>query len=400
VLIVGVPKELKEYENRVSLTPRSVASIVSHGSPVIVESGAGAMCGFSDDEYSSAGASVVATADELYSRSDLIVKVKEIQVGKGEHLRLEPKHTVFCFNHFESSKELAEAAAKSGATFISFEKVVDAEGNTPILMPMSRIAGTLTGIWAGCFSNYVLRHGSSLRMKAGFDQLKSKITGDFEEIASTNRFSGELALNLSLQDKMVVIFGGGTVGESAARVCSALGSKLLIGERRDVRRKHLQGLGLNRCTVSATIDSDLLKGASVIIGATYDRERADRVVDENVLKQVSDTRKKVIIDVSIDQGGNFPYVDQAGKYSPDSMGTIMNPAQLDYFGNIFVRVPNMPSTVPRYASGALSSAIAPYVQAIASGSMENGLANAVSIKGGRILDEAVSRAHGMPLARV
>jgi len=397
-LIVGVPKELKEYENRVSLTPRSVASIVSHGSKVIVESGAGAKCGFSDDDYVSAGAAI-ANADELYAKSDLIVKVKEIQVSKGEHLRLEPKHTVFCFNHFESSKEMTEAAARSGATFISFEKVVDSEGNTPILMPMSRIAGTLAGIWAGCFSNHVLRHGSSLRMKAGFDQLKARIAGDFEQIASTQKFAGELALSLSLHDKLVVIFGGGNVGESAARICSALGAKLLIGEKRDLRRKHLQSLGLNRCTVSAAIDSDLLKGASVIIGATYDRERADRVVDENVLKQVSETRKKVIIDVSIDQGGNFPFIDQAGRYSPESMGTIMNPAQLDYFGNIFVRVPNMPSTVPRYASGALSAAITPYVQAIVAGSMENGLAGAVSIRQGMILDEAVSRAHGMPLAK-
>jgi alanine dehydrogenase len=398
-LKVGVPKELKEYENRVSLTPRSVASMVSHRAQIVVESGAGARCGFSDDEYASAGASIAANADELYSTSDLIVKVKEIQIDKGEHLSLRPKHTVFCFNHFESSMELTEAAAKSGATFISFEKVVDTEGNMPILMPMSRIAGTLSGMWAGCFSNHVLRHGNSLRMKAGFDQIKAKIASDFEEISSTQKFSGELALNLSLQDKMVVIFGGGTVGESAAKICGALGAKLLIGERRDARRKHLQNLGLNRCTVSACIDGDMLKGASVIIGATYDREKADRVIDEDTLKNVSETRKKVIIDVSIDQGGNFPYVDQNGRYSPNSMGTIMNPAQLDNFGNVFVRVPNMPSAVPRYAAGALSSAIAPYVQTLASGAIA-GLDGAVSIKGGRVLDGAVSKAHRMSVARL
>lgn len=204
------------------------------------------MCGFSDDEYASAGASVAANADELYSGADLIVKVKEIQVSKGEHLRLKSRHTVFCFNHFESSRELADAAVKSGATFISFEKVVDADGNMPILMPMSRIAGALAGIWAGC-SNHVLRHCSSLRMKAGFDQIKARIASDFEEISSTQKFSGELALNLSLQDKLAVIFGGGTVGEAAARICSALGAKLLIGEKRDARRKQLQQLGLNKC---------------------------------------------------------------------------------------------------------------------------------------------------------
>lgn len=399
-MILGVPKELKEYENRVSLTPRSVASIVLNGRRVVVETGAGAKCGFSDDEYASAGASIASSADELYSKSDLIVKVKEIQVSRGEHRRLESKHTVFGFNHFESSKELTKEAVESGATFISIEKVVDEQGNTPLLMPMSRIAGTLAGIWAGCFSNNVLRHGNSIRMKAGFEQIKARIANDFEQIASTQKFAGELALNLSLHDKLVVIFGGGTVGEAAARTCSALGAKLLIGEKRNVRRKYLQELGFNRCTVSAVIDKDLLKGASVIIGATYDRERADRVVEEDTLKQVSDMRKKVIIDVSVDQGGNFPYINQNGKYSPESMGTIMNPAQFDYFGNIFVRVPNMPSVVPRYAASALSSVLTPYVHAIASGSLKNGLANAVSIKQGRILDEAVSKAHGMPLARV
>lgn len=152
--------------------------------------------------------------------------------------------------------------------------------------------------------------------------------------------------------------------------------------------------------VSSSIDSDLLKGANVIIGATYDREKADRVVDEDTLKRASETRKKVIIDVSVDEGGNFPYIDQNGRYSPESMGTIMNPAQLDCFGNVFVRVPNMPSVVPRFAAGALSSAVTPYVQALASGSMESGLAGAVSIREGRILDEAVSRAHSMPLAQV
>ncbi len=339
-------------------------------------------------------------ADELYSKSELIVKVKEIQAGKGEHLRLRPKRTVFCFDHFEASRELTDAATRSGVTFISFENVVDRDGNLPILIPMSKIAGALAGIWAGCFSNHVLRHGRSLRMKAGFDQLKAKIIRDIEEISSMQKFSGELALNLSLQDKLAVIFGGGTVGEVAAKICSALGAKLLIGEKRESRRKHLQELGLNRCSVSAGIDSSLLKGASVIIGAIYDREKTDRVIDENTLKKASETRKKVIIDVSIDQGGSFPYIDQTGKYLPESMGTIMNPAQLDCFGNIFLRVPNMPSVVPRYAAGALSSVITPYVEALVSGSMENGLAGAVSINEGRILDEVVSRAHDMPLAQV
>ena len=122
---VYTPEELKEYENRVSLTPNGVALLVSHGARVAVESGAGTRCGYSDEEYVSAGASVAADADDLYTASDLIVKVKEIQVGKGEHAHIRPHHTVFGFNHFESSRELTDAAVKSKATFISFEKVID-----------------------------------------------------------------------------------------------------------------------------------------------------------------------------------------------------------------------------------------------------------------------------------
>src|SRR5690606_17076468 len=152
--IIGIPKEIKDHENRVALTPRSVSSLVRSGNKVFVESQAGTKSGFSDDEYSSSGASIASSQSELYSKCDLIVKVKELQVGKDEHANIKPHHTIFGFNHFESSKELTDAAVKSRATFISFEKVVDENGQTPLLMPMSRIAGAMSGIWAGFFHNY------------------------------------------------------------------------------------------------------------------------------------------------------------------------------------------------------------------------------------------------------
>ena len=132
-MIIGIPREVKDHENRVALIPRSVSSLVRSGSKVIVESQAGANSGFSDDEYSSAGALVASSQAELYSKSDLIVKVKELQVNKGEHANIKPRHTIFGFNHFESSKELTDAAVKSRATFISFEKVVDEKGQMHIV---------------------------------------------------------------------------------------------------------------------------------------------------------------------------------------------------------------------------------------------------------------------------
>jgi alanine dehydrogenase len=393
-LIIGVPREIKDHENRVALTPRSVSSLVTSGGKVLVETLAGAKSGFSDDEYSAAGATVVSSAAELYSGSDLVVKVKEIQVGKGEHEHIKSQHTVFGFNHFESSRQLTEMAVKSRATFISFEKVVDHGGQAPLLMPMSRIAGTVAGIWAGFFHNYAFKHDKSIRLKAGSDQVKSKFIEEFERLVNAN-IDPELRQMLSLRDRMVIVFGGGSVGEMAARVCAALGARMIIVEKREARRKYLQKINLSRCSITENADRDILHRAHVIIGATYDREKTDRVVDEKMLKEISEMRKKIVIDVSVDQGGNFPYLDSSGRYSPACTGSILSPALLDYFGNTFIRVPNIPSIVPRYASSALSSIITEYVKDIAGSVERPELTRAVSIKDGRILDEAIVKAHNL-----
>lgn len=393
-MIIGIPRELKDHENRVALIPRSVSSLIMLGSKIVVEADAGIKSGFSDDEYSSAGATVVGSQKELYGEADMIVKVKEIQVGKGEHVHIRPHHTVFSFNHFESSKELTDAAVKSRATFISFEKVVDENGQTPLLMPMSKIAGTVAGIWAGFFHNYAFKHDKSIRLKTGADQVKKKFVDGFEQIVNAN-IDNELKRLLSLQDKTAMIFGGGSVGEMAARVCSALGAKTLITENREARRKYLQELSLPRCSIIAAADIDNLRSAYIIIGSTYDKEKADRMIEEKQLKEVSEVRKKIIIDVAVDQGGNFPFINSTGKYSPASAGTILTPAQIDYFGNIFIRVPNIPSIVPRYASTALSAIIAEYLKDITSRTPRLELSRAVSIKGGRVLDGAIIKAHNM-----
>jgi alanine dehydrogenase len=393
-LIIGVPREIKDHENRVALTPRSVSSLVTSGGKVLVETLAGAKSGFSDDEYSAAGATVVSSAAELYSGSDLVVKVKEIQVGKGEHEHIKSQHTVFGFNHFESSRQLTEMAVKSRATFISFEKVVDHSGQAPLLMPMSRIAGTVAGIWAGFFHNYAFKHDKSIRLKAGSDQVKSKFIEEFERLVNAN-IDPELRQMLSLRDRMVIVFGGGSVGEMAARVCAALGARMIIVEKREARRKYLQKINLPRCSITENADRDILHRAHVIIGATYDREKTDRVVDQKMLKEISEMRKKIVIDVSVDQGGNFPYLDSSGRYSPACTGSILSPALLDYFGNTFIRVPNIPSIVPRYASSALSSIITEYVKDIAGSVERPELTRAVSIRNGRILDEAIVKAHNL-----
>jgi alanine dehydrogenase len=135
--------------------------------------------------------------------------------------------------------ELTNAAIESRATFISFEKVIDQNGQVPILVPMSRIAGTMAGIWAGFFQNCAFKHDKIIRVKAGADQIKTKCIDEFERIMNLS-IDLELRRILSLPDKMTVIFGGGSVGEMAAKICSALGAKVTIVERRDTRRKYLQ----------------------------------------------------------------------------------------------------------------------------------------------------------------
>jgi alanine dehydrogenase len=395
-LIVGIPKEIKDYENRVSLVPRSVASLVMSGTKVIVESQAGERSGFTDDEYSSAGAGIAKSAADLYSGCDLIVKVKEIQLSRGEAGYVTPRHTIFGFNHFESSRDLTEAAVKSRATFISFEKVTNEQGQTPLLMPMSKIAGTIAGIWAGFIHNFAFKHDKSVRLKAGSDQIRTKFIESFDHIINSQGVvNGDLRRTLSLQDKMTIIFGGGTVGEMAARVCSSLGAKIMIVEKKESRRKFLHELNLPKSSIAAAADRDVIRGAHIVIGATYDKEKSDRVIDETSLREASEVRKKIVIDVSVDQGGNFPYIDSNGNYSPASTGTILNPAQLDYFGNIFVRVPNIPSIVPRYASTVLSNALTDYVKDVASSAQTPALQRAMSIKNGKVLDEAILKAHNL-----
>src|SRR5262245_17312199 len=145
------------------------------GAKVMVESHAGERSGFTDDDYVASGATIAASPRELYSGCDLVVKVKEIQVGKGENSLIKPGHTIFAFNHFESSKDLVIAALNSKATFVSFEKVVDDQGQMPLLVPMSKIAGTIAGLWAGYIHNFAFKHDRSVRLKAGSEVVRSKI---------------------------------------------------------------------------------------------------------------------------------------------------------------------------------------------------------------------------------
>src|SRR5690606_20829406 len=127
------------------------------------------------------------------------------------------------------------------------------------------------GIWAGFFHNYAFRHDKSIRLKTGADQVKSKFVNGFEQIinASNNNIDNELKRMLSLQDKMVIIFGGGTVGETAAKVCSALGAKITIVEKREGRRKYLQELNLTKCAVVAEVVRELLRSSNVMYRSEF-----------------------------------------------------------------------------------------------------------------------------------
>jgi alanine dehydrogenase len=137
---------------------------------------------------------------------------------------------------------------------------------TPLLMPMSRIAGTVAAIWAGFFHSYAFKHDKSIRLKTGSDQVKSKFIEGFERLVNAN-IDPELRRMLSLRDGAVIVFGGGSVGAMAARMCAALGARMIIVEKREARRKYLQ-INLPRCSITGNAHRDILRCAHVIIGAT------------------------------------------------------------------------------------------------------------------------------------
>ena len=325
-MIIGVPTEIKANENRVSMTPYAVRSLVDDGHRVLIQNNAGIKSGFSNDEYTSNGAIIVGTMDEIYNDSEMIVKVKEPQ--ESEISKIRDSQIVFTYFHFAASKNLTESIIKSNCVAFAYETVQTENKNLPLLVPMSEIAGRLSvHNGAKCLESN----------QGGRGVLLSGSTG--------------------IEPATVTIIGGGIVGSNACRLAAGLGAKVNILDVNmqklqylsDVMPPNVTTLFSDNHNIERLIpETDLLIGAVLVVGA-----KAPNLITKDMLKLMK--KGSVIIDVAVDQGGCV----ETCKPTTHSNPTYFVDDVLHYC------VANMPGAVPYTSTMALSNSTIPYIRAIA-----------------------------------
>jgi alanine dehydrogenase len=365
-VIVGVPKEIKDNEYRVALTPAGARELSSRGHRVLVQAGAGQGAGIDDKDYKAAGAEVVTTAEEVWGGATLIVKVKEPL--KSEYKLIKPSHILFMYFHFASSRELTDAMLASGATCIAYETVTGPVGH-PLLTPMSEIAGRLS-----------VQQGAKYleRPSGGRGTLLGGVPG--------------------VKAARVMVIGGGVVGTNAAKIAAGMGARVTILDVNlerlryldDVMPRNVSTLFCNEQNVE-----DQLRRVDVVIGGVYiSGAKAPHIVRREHLSLMP--RGAVLVDVAIDQGGCF----QTSRPTTHS-----NPI-FEEEGIIHYCVANMPGAVSRTATFALTNATQPYVVRIA----EQGwpdcatddlhLIRGINIAKGLVTHHGVAHAFGLKLTDV
>lgn len=351
---IGVPREIKALEGRVGLIPAACADLVTAGHALFIEADAGALAGYPDAAYTALGVTVVATAEQLYTSAELIIKVKEPIAADLRWLRAE--HTLFCYLHLAANRELTEQLLDIGLTAIAFE-TVEINGSLPLLAPMSDIAGRLA-IQVGAHLLHQPQGGKGLLLGGLPAAERGKVT----------------------------VIGAGQAGGNAAAMAAALGAEVTVFDMRRERLEVMRALGPNVTALypyaealdKAVCAADLLVGAVLVPGA-----RARHLVSR---AQVSGMQPgSVIVDISVDQGGCIEtthattYADPT--YSVD--------------GVVHFCVTNMPGAVPRSAAQALSAAILPYALKLAGAADwrdDPALACGINIERGEICHPAVRAA--------
>src|SRR3954468_14750010 len=361
---VGVPREIKPDEYRVGLTPTAVREYVTHGHEVVVETGAGAGAGYSDDDYVKAGASILPTADEVFREAKLIVKVKEPQAV--EWARLTPEHILFTYLHLAPDPAQTEGLLASGAAAIAYETVTDDAGGLPLLVPMSEVAGRIALFSAG---ETLLKHNG------GMGLLLSGVPG--------------------VPPARIVVLGGGVVGMNAARMAAGLGAEVVIVERSIPRMRELdnmfQGRVLTRYSTQDAVDEEVLK-ADVVVGAVLTAgASAPKLVRREHLSKMKPG--SVLVDVSIDQGGCFE----------TSRATTHADPTYTVDGVVHYCVANMPGAAPRTSSEALGHATLTFGLQLAGQGLDalkanRHLAKGLNVLAGQITHPAVAEALGKPFA--
>ncbi len=357
-MLIGVPKEIKNHEHRVGLTPVSVRELTQLGHKVLVETNAGAGIGFKDEDYQKVGADIAANAEEVFAKAEMIVKVKELQSSELKMLR--KGQVLFGYLHLAPDPEQAKSLMDASCVAISYDTVTDARGGLPLLAPMSEIAGRMSiqvGAW-------MLEKG-----QGGSGILLSGVSG--------------------VAPAKVVVLGGGVAGANAARVAAGMGAEVVVIDKNSRRLYDLdlQFSGSVK-TIFATqesveqyvIDADLVIGAVLIPGSS-----APKLVTKEMVKKMR--TGSVLIDIAIDQGGCFetsrPTTHADPSYCVD--------------GVMHYCVTNMPGAVARTSTIALNNATLPFVIALAQKGYRQALLddihlrNGLNVYFGQITHQAVAR---------
>lgn len=360
-MLIGVPKEIKANENRVGLTPSSVREAVEAGHQVIVETHAGQGIGSSDQEYINAGASIVATAAEIYANADMVVKVKEPQ--KVEYEQLRKDQILFTYLHLSPDTAQTDGLLKSGCIAVAYETVTADNGTLPLLAPMSEVAGRM----ATQVGAYHLQ-----KAEGGQGVLLGGVPG--------------------VAPGKVTILGGGAAGLEAAKIAIGMGAEITILDRNLYRLRYIDDVYQTRVkTVYSTaeavekycVEADLIVGTVLIPGAN-----APKLVTTDILRKMK--AGSVIVDVAIDQGG----CTDASKATTHENPTFVAEDVVLYC------VANMPGGVPKTSTQALNNATLPFVLAIANKGIKQALLddkhllNGLNISQGQLTYQAVANAQG------
>ena len=363
-MIIGVPKEIKNNENRVGITPAGVSILAEAGHTVYIQKGAGTGSGLSDQDYAAAGAIILDTAAEVFFVSDMIIKVKEPLAEEYEFFK--EGQILYTYLHLAPDQELTRALIGKRVVSIAYETVQLPNGSLPLLTPMSEIAGRMS-----------VQIGAQFLEKphGGAGVLLGGVPG--------------------VEPGTVAIVGGGIVGTNAAKMAIGLGAQVTILEKSIDRLRYLDDLfgGRVRAIMSNPINiarevskADLVVGAVLIPGA-----KAPKLVTEQMVKAMRPG--SVIVDVAIDQGGSIETIDRVTTHS--------DPVYLKH-GVVHYSVANMPGAVARTSTFALTNATIPYACEIAGKGwrkavMENkSLSSGVNVVNGNVVYKAVADAHNLP----
>lgn len=362
-MLVGIPTEIKNNEYRVAITPAGVAELTRRGHDVIIQAGAGEGSAITDNDFKAAGAQIVTTADQVWADAELLLKVKEPIAA--EYSRMRKGQTLFTYLHLAASKECTDALLSSGTTSIAYETVQTADGALPLLAPMSEVAGRLSAQ----VGSYHL-----MRTQGGRGVLMGGVPG--------------------VAPAEVVVIGGGVAGYNAARIAKGMGAHVTVFDLNiNTLRKidNETNAGIETRYSSSLELEEAVKKADLVIGAVLiPGAKAPKLVTNSTVAHMKPGA--VLVDIAIDQGGCFE----------DSRPTTHDDPTFAVHDTVFYCVANMPGSVPRTSTFALTNATMPYVLKLADKgwqaacATDPALAKGLSTHEGGLLSEQVAADLDMP----